>query len=208
MKAKLSSYIGTLLDQYIEETLRRNKEPIRKNSPDGYSNKKLKASLLLISVLDQRTIADLSNNGWGLVRKWNSEKRFKEKVEANRKGFVKFVERRVRGSAHGGEVISRFCEELHYYDLHNLDIKTRILLMSWAIKQMGGDFSSIDTLMKVENIIFGGPAINQKLSRDTKEYITEQMIEHLQSTKSSIENRAVALYLARLLNTHYRMEGK
>lgn len=75
----------TLLEQFIiHETTSYSKQSV------DLSEKKYLSSLLLITNFTQKEIAQASHVSYGLLRKWNTEKKFKKQVENNVDSFERF----------------------------------------------------------------------------------------------------------------------
>ena len=84
------------LTNYIDEQLRMYAEPQRKGTPRGESigmgQKKFHACLLSLSNTMQKDIAEKVGVGYGLVRKWGTEKEFQKAKARLLKQFVEIFE--------------------------------------------------------------------------------------------------------------------
>ncbi len=83
---------ATLLEKFIQEKLKGYTEPQRKGTPKGQqiglSRQKYLASLLMLTNIQQKEIADWIGVSFALIRKWNTEQIFKEEVERHSRDFV------------------------------------------------------------------------------------------------------------------------
>lgn len=74
----------TLLTQFIVEKSFNYKEPQRKGTPKGdpigFSKKKYFVSLIMLTNHKQKDIAKMAQVSFGLLRKWRTEKQFKEMI--------------------------------------------------------------------------------------------------------------------------------
>lgn len=82
----------TLLQQFIKEKKTNYVPPERKGTPKGdpigFSAEKYEATLLMLTDLKQKDIADKVGASHGLLRKWNTEELFREEVKRHHVQFV------------------------------------------------------------------------------------------------------------------------
>ena len=95
-KADIDAMIQkVLLNKFIHGKLNKYIEPKRKGTPKGepigFSNKKYKATLLLLQKANQSDVARLLNISHGLLRKWNTEREFKRIFQDNCLEFAEYV---------------------------------------------------------------------------------------------------------------------
>jgi len=85
----------SLLGKFIRSKFDKYREPERKGIPRGekigFSKKKFYASLLMLLNYKQSKIADKVGISHSLLRKWNTEKEFKEQVDKNCYEFIDFI---------------------------------------------------------------------------------------------------------------------
>jgi len=83
---------GTLLGEYIEQRMSSYIEPERKGTtkgdPIGFSRKKYEASLYCTTKFKLKYMAKILDTPYGVLRKWKTEKKFKEMVETHCREFA------------------------------------------------------------------------------------------------------------------------
>lgn len=112
---------STLLKSFILDRLTHYEEPQRlgtsRGEPVGLSRIKFKATLWMLFDMSKKKMAESLGVSYGLLRKWNTEKAFKEAVEKNYRDFAQYfirhIEKRVQlRKQKTEEILSRPIEEI------------------------------------------------------------------------------------------------
>lgn len=85
-------FIGSIINDFVEENVKEHMEPQRKGTPKGdsigFSLKKNKAALLSLTYFKQSTIAETMGVSHALIRKWHTEDDFLRTIDKLCKEFA------------------------------------------------------------------------------------------------------------------------
>ncbi len=143
--------MATLLETYIVKKIRQYKEPSRqgtpKGDPVGFMRPKYAAALWCLYDVPLKVVAEKAGVSEGLIRKWRTERNFKDAIFAAAQGFVPILAEHIKKSKTGFEDYTKYSSVLqgmigvHAYHNKDKDPDLLSLLVEKVLASEDGEIS-------------------------------------------------------------------